>query len=109
MYPRTPDGRYFVVNETLWRCTNPALPEEQRQQLVNELMQARRQVKHAKANGDAVALKKARAGVDAAKVALGERGEPWWSDGSPDYNRRRVTRTPYAEWFQSLGEQKEDD
>ncbi|TBU99842.1 hypothetical protein [Stutzerimonas kirkiae] len=108
MYPRTPDGRYFVVKERLWRCSDPALSEERRQRLVNELMQARREVKQAKANDDAAALKVARARVDASKIALGERGAPWWNDGSPDYNRQRVTRTPYAEWFLALtGQQGE--
>ncbi|TLF53090.1 hypothetical protein FEI13_03040 [Halomonas urmiana] len=27
----TPDGRYPVVRGRLWRCTNPELPEAQRQ------------------------------------------------------------------------------
>ena len=43
-YPSTPDGRYFVVKGQLWRCSNPALDEALRQQLVNELMDARRAV-----------------------------------------------------------------
>ncbi|QXI30017.1 hypothetical protein [Pseudomonas vanderleydeniana] len=101
-YPQTPDGRYFVVKDRLWRCSNPALPESLRQQHVNELMQARRDVKQAMGNDDAHALKVARARVDAAKVALGERGAPWWTDGSPDYNRHNVMRTPYAQWYRSL-------
>jgi len=37
--------------------------------------------------------------VDTAKRALGERGDVWWDDGSPDYNRRLVNNTPYAAWF----------
>lgn len=47
-----PDGRYFVVKERLWRCSNPALDGQVRQLLVNELMDARRTVKAAKASGD---------------------------------------------------------
>ncbi|WP_308516365.1 hypothetical protein [Sphingomonas flavescens] len=43
-----------------------------------------------------------RARVDAAKRALGERGEPWWTDGAPDYNRHMAKNTPYAEWFADL-------
>lgn len=101
-YPHTPDGRYFVVKGKLWRCSNPALPEGIKQALVSELMRARRAVKGAKAVDDASALKLARAKVHAAKVALGERGGVWWGDGSPDYNQRSVTQTPYAEWFASL-------
>lgn len=44
----------------------------------------------------------ARAAVDTAKVALGERGPLWWSDGAPDYNRKLVKNTPYAIWFATL-------
>lgn len=102
IYPHTPDGRYFVVKETLWRRSNPGLSEATRQALVGDLMRSRRAVKQAKTEGNASALQRARASVHAAKVALGERGEVWWSDGSPDYNRLKVTNTPYAEWFASL-------
>jgi hypothetical protein len=101
-YPTTPDGRYFVVKGRLWRCTNPALPEAERQQQVNALMQARRAVKTAKAADDAEALKAARAHVDAAKVCLGERGPVWWQDGAKDLNRRLVKNTPYADWYAAL-------
>lgn len=94
-YPITPDGRYFLVAGRLWRSTNPAIPEERRHQLVAELMDARRAVKEAKrGQGD---LNAARAFVDSAKVALGERGPVWWGDGSPDFNRYVVKNTPYAE------------
>lgn len=50
MNPTTPDGRYFVLKGPLWRCSNPLLSEDVRQLLVNELMDARRQVKAAKAS-----------------------------------------------------------
>ncbi|WP_426133184.1 hypothetical protein [Pseudomonas sp. PWP3-1b2] len=96
----TPDGRYFIVKGQLWRCTNPALEEAERQRWVNALMDARRAVKAAKASGDASALKDARRDVQQAKVALGERGPVWWSDGSPDFNRCQVKNTPYAGWFE---------
>lgn len=46
----------------------------------------------------------ARQRVDAAKRALGERGDVWWNDGSPDYNRRLVINTPYAAWFSDRAE-----
>ncbi|WP_371918613.1 hypothetical protein [Pseudomonas sp. ICMP 460] len=97
----TPDGRYFVVKGQLWRATNPALEESLRQHWVNELMDARRSVKAAKASSDASALKDARRRVQAAKVALGERGPVWWDDGSPDFNRRQVANTPYAGWYET--------
>lgn len=70
-YPHTPDGRYFIVKETLWRCSNPGLSEATRQALVSDLMRARRAVKQAKAEDDMSALQRARASVHAAKVALG--------------------------------------
>ena len=92
MYPTTPDGRYFVVKGQLWRCTNPLLSEDVRQRLVVQLMAARREVKAAKASGDNGELTVARAHVQAAKVALGERGPVWWNDGSPDFNRHQVAK-----------------
>ena len=60
------------------RATNPNLPEEERQTLVNELMSARRAVGSALKNGDKDAEQVARNRVQAAKVALGERGPKWW-------------------------------
>lgn len=103
MYPTTPDGRYFVVKGQLWRRTNPALDETERQRLVKELMTARREVKMAKKAEDASLLKAAREHVHAAKVALGERGPVWWSDGSADFNRQKAVNTPYADWYAGLG------
>ena len=100
-YPVTPDGRYFIVRGRLWRTSNPALAPETRDRLVSRLMAARRAVKHALPEGGP-ALAAARAEVNGAKVALGERGPPWWTDGSPDLNRRLVGNTPYATWFARL-------
>lgn len=62
-------------------------------------MNARRAVGQAKRSGDAAAMKAARAAVDVAKVALGERGPVWWTDGAPDFNRHIARNTPYAGWF----------
>ncbi len=95
----TPDGRYFVLKGRLWRRTDPALDEPTRQRWVDALMDARRAVKAAKASGDTQQLKQAREQVQRAKVALGERGPVWWTDGSPDFNRYNVVNTPYADWF----------
>ena len=75
---RTPDGRYIVVDGRRWRASDPGLPEERRQELVDELMSARRAVGAARRAGDAEAERAARDRVHAAKVALGERGTPWW-------------------------------
>jgi hypothetical protein len=98
-YPVTPDGRYFVVRERLWRCSTPGLSTSERERLVRALMSARRAVGIARRSRDAPKLAEARAAVDAAKRALGERGPVWWTDGAPDYNRRMVRTTPYAEWY----------
>jgi hypothetical protein len=90
----------MVVRGRLWRVSNPALSENERQDLVTALMNARRAVKQAK--GDPLATTVARQSVDAAKVALGERGPVWWEDGAPDYNRKLAKNTPYHAWFESL-------
>ena len=101
--PATPDGRYLVVRGRLWRRADPTLPEAERQALVAALMRGRRAVGAALRSGDRQALASARAEVDAAKVALGERGPVWWTDGSPDLNRRMVRNTPYADWYAHQG------
>lgn len=103
-YPVTPDGRYFVVRGRLWRCTDPSLPEERRATLVDDLMRSRRAVGQAKRDGDDAAMKAARRAVNAAKVALGERGPVWWDDGAPDLNRHMARNTPYAGWFAGLND-----
>ena len=87
-YPVTPDGRYFIVRGRLWRTSDPSLDPARREELVRELMDARR--------------KRDRHRVDAAKRALGERGDPWWTDGAPDYNRKMARNTPYADWAAAL-------
>lgn len=104
-YPITPDLRYFVVRGRLWRCSNPGLPEPERARLTAELMSARRAKGVAMRAGDRAAREAARVRVDAAKVALGERGPPWWTDGAPDLTRRMVAGTPYAEWWQVQADQ----
>lgn len=98
----TPDGRYIIVRGRLWRRANPALAEAERQAHVDALMTARRAVRTALQTGDAAALKVARAQVDAAKRALGERGPVWWTDGAPDENRRMARNSSYAGWFAAL-------
>lgn len=101
-HPVTPDGRYFVVRGRLWRCADPALPAAERARLTRQLMRARREVGLALRAADPVGLATARAAVDAAKTALGERGPRWWGDGAPDLNRRLVVNTTYAEWFAAI-------
>ena len=100
--PITPDGRYFVVNGRLWRCTNPFLPSDLKEQLIKELMHARRVKGEAMHKGDAAAREAARQIVDQAKHKLGERGPVWWTDGAKDWNRHMASNTPYAQWFLDL-------
>jgi hypothetical protein len=100
--PVTPDGRYFVVRDRLWRCANPFLDSDVREQLVRELMKARREKGSAMRAGDLKAKEKARLAADAAKRKLGERGDVWWTDGAKDWNRYMVRNTPYAEWYRRL-------
>jgi hypothetical protein len=95
--PVTPDGRYFVVRARLWRCSDPTLDPGERARLVAELMRARRAVRDAVRLSDARALAAARAAVDRAKTALGERGPVWWRD----FNRHLAKNTPYAEWYRA--------
>jgi hypothetical protein len=101
--PHTPDGRYFVMvgkaGPRLWRATSPLVAPEDRVRLTKELMSARRAVRLADTAED---MAQARARVDAAKVALGERGPVWWRDGAEDLNRRLVKGTAYASWWASL-------
>lgn len=82
--------------------SNPQLAPEERQALVERLMTGRRQVGAARKAGNAEAERSARAAVDEAKRALGERGPVWWTDGAPDFNRRFVANTPYADWHSAL-------
>ncbi|MGL5817536.1 MAG: DUF3253 domain-containing protein [Phycicoccus sp.] len=79
---RTADGRFVVVDGRRWRATDPDIPEPLRAELVAELMAARRLVRT-----DPGA---ARPRVHDAKVALGERGEPWWEAPSVEGRRGRV-------------------
>ncbi len=98
----TPDGRYFVVRGRLWRCTNPDLPADEKRHWTAVLMAARRAKGIAMRAGDRSGREAARQQVDAAKVALGERGPVWWTDGAPDVNRHLVKNSPYADWFAAL-------
>lgn len=85
---RTADGRYVVVDGRRWRASDPGIPDRLRAELVAELMTARRLVR---TRGDA-----ARHRVHDAKVALGERGEPWWEEASDEGRSERVLATARA-------------
>jgi len=81
----TPDGHHIVVNGRKWRATDLSIPENLRAELVSELMRARRAVGR---RGD-----EASPCVRDAKVALGERGEPWWEEASDKGVRARLAAT----------------
>ena len=100
--PVTPDGRYLVVRGRLWRCANPSVPADESGRLVAELMSARRAKGMAMKAGDREGQETARRRVEAAKVALGERGPVWWTDGAPDLNRHMASNTVYAGWFAEM-------
>lgn len=79
---RSADGRYIIVAGRRWRATDPGIPERLRTELVAELMLARRMVR---SEGES-----ARHRVGDAKLALGERGEPWWEESTPHGRAERM-------------------
>ncbi len=82
----TDEGHYVVIDGRKWRATDPLIPAARRTELVQVLMAWRREVRRVKGTP---AESIARAGVNAAKVALGERGQPpWWEQTE----RQRRTR-----------------
>lgn len=85
---RTDDGRYVIIKGRRWRATDPDIPEAAAAELRRALMAARRAVGAALKAEDADAERAARADVQAAKVALGERGTPWWEQSAADRRRR---------------------
>ena len=85
------DARYLRIDGRRWRRSDPGIPEALRRELTSALMDARRAVKAALADGDADAEKRARACVQDAKVALGERGAKWWEPGTEAQRTTRAT------------------
>ncbi|WP_423835044.1 hypothetical protein [Streptomyces manipurensis] len=87
----TPDGHHVVIGGRRWRATDPRIPEAEGARLRTHLMAARRAVAAALRARDAGAERAARARVHTAKVALGERGTPWWEQ-TPAERRERWSR-----------------
>lgn len=79
---RTADGHHLIIDGRRWRATDPSIPDGFRQELVDELMAARRAVKSSEVD--------ARRRVHDAKTALGERGAPWWEDRTGDEFDERI-------------------
>lgn len=90
MGPVTDAPRWIEIDGRRWRATDPAVPGPLREELVQELMRARRAIKVLRRAGDDELLAEARRQVHAAKVALGERGEPWWEPASERGQRDRL-------------------
>jgi hypothetical protein len=93
------EQRYLVVDGRRWRREDPSIPPPLAAELRAELMSARRAVAVALRAQDRNALAAARARVQDAKVALGERGTPWWIEWearSPSAQTQRATATTRA-------------
>ncbi|MFF2576526.1 hypothetical protein [Streptomyces goshikiensis] len=89
----TSDGHYVVIDGRRWRATDPELPADAAARLRTHLMAARRAVGAALRAHDEEREREARRRVHTAKVALGERGAPWWDQ--TDAERR-------ARWLDGL-------
>ncbi|CAL9334828.1 hypothetical protein AB0K98_18925 [Streptomyces werraensis] len=85
---RTPDGHHVVIRGRKWRATDPSVPEEAAARLRRHLMSARRAVRSATAADDEQAERAARSRVNRAKIALGERGAPWWEQSEEERRHR---------------------
>ena len=86
--PLTADGHFVVIDGRRWRATDPSIPDDVASELRHRLMAARRAVGAALRSGDESAEKDARRRVQQAKVALGERGTPWWEQSDSEREMR---------------------
>ncbi len=84
----TPDGHHVLIKGRKWRATDPDLPDDVAATLRKELMSARRAVGQALKAQDQAAERAARDRVQRAKVALGERGTPWWEQSEAERRAR---------------------
>ncbi|MFD3807712.1 hypothetical protein ACFWTC_29870 [Streptomyces sp. NPDC058619] len=84
----TPDGHHVVIDGRRWRATDPDIDEDAAARLRVHLMAARRAVGAALRADDPEAERAARDRVQAAKVALGERGVPWWEQSAEERRTR---------------------
>lgn len=78
----------MIINGRRWRATDPEIPDDPAAVLRRELMSARRAVGAALKAGDPDAERSARDRVQRTKVALGERGTPWWEQSSEERRNR---------------------
>ena len=82
-----PKTAFITVDGRRWRASDPGIPQKFRQELVNELMAARRAVRDARS---ARAIRRSRCRVNDAKLALGERGRGWWLRATLVAANRRI-------------------
>ncbi len=82
-----PKTAFILVDGRRWRTSDPHIPENFRQELVNELMAARRAVRDAK---NQLEIQRSRRRVNDAKFALGERGHAWWLPPNSVATKRRI-------------------
>ena len=84
----TADGHHVIIKGRRWRATDPDIPGHAAESLRRELMAARRAVAAALRTGDGNAERSARGRVNRAKIALGERGTPWWEQTTAQRQQR---------------------
>ena len=84
----TPDGHFVVIDGRRWRATDPDIPPDRAEELRKQLMSARRDVGKALRANDSELEADARARVQQAKLALGERGTPWWEQSGAEREAR---------------------
>lgn len=82
-----PKTAFITIDGRRWRTSDPRIPAQLRQELVNELMAARRAVRNAQNRS---AVKASRGRVNDAKLALGERGRGWWLPPQSAATIRRI-------------------
>lgn len=85
---KTSDGHFVIIDGRRWRATDPMIPADTAAELRKLLMAARRDVGTALRADDPKAERAARDRVHAAKVALGERGTPWWEQSDSERSAR---------------------
>ena len=85
---------HLVIGGRRWRASDPGIPAQLKAELVHELMAARRAVRAGA--GDPAAVAAARRRVQDAKVALGERGAPWWEPARAEAVCERIACTVRA-------------
>ena len=88
---RTEDGRFLVIDGRKWLATDPLIPDERRHELQSVLMAWRREVRRTRGTDEE---RTSRDGVQATKVALGERGTPWWEQTEDERRARWETEVP---------------